>query len=473
MKHALFVLPLIASLLGCADTGDQPIDQEPESEINFLVTTKTLSTKDQAWDITLSLTGPLPQDGHINVLMEGDAIYSEHFETSPTFSEGVLELDFSEGQKTAVFTVLPKEVLGKPGTREVTFTLQPPTGPVVIGAKHKLTLSIHQPDEPSETDKVLVSFAQTSLTLPENQSAGIEVAIAITGSVPHSSKIGIQAIIPSGITYGEDFITSPALVNEELALDIYAGLEQASFQVIPINDQLLQGDFEIGFRLFQLPEGIQLGAHEEVKVIIEEDDEVSQYMIHSIAELKAKFDEYHGDWYLPEDYYIRGVVTSGENVINNKVVYIQDGTDGIMLVFVLEKLLKLGDEVIINLKNGVGRQVNGQPAIDGVADRLGVQLATGAYVIPETITLEQLASGAYKGKKVKVEQVKFNKPSPQTVWSGTRQIENEQGQMAYVLTQVHAGFGNDRLPDGAISLVGIVGEYNRLQPQHLPHDLIK
>ena len=92
-------------------------------------------------------------------------------------------------------------------------------------------------------------------------------------------------------------------------------------------------------------------------------------------------------------------------------------------------------------KNGEGKILDGQKAITGVADRLGILMGENLSVAPEVITLEQLNSGQYQGKRVQVQKIHFTETNNSAVWLGTHAITDNE-RTGYVLTLEGAAFKN-------------------------------
>jgi hypothetical protein len=134
-----------------------------------------------------------------------------------------------------------------------------------------------------------------------------------------------------------------------LILDAIPGADTVSFKIIPVDDNLVLGSYEVMFSLHSTTGQLKKGTNTEFVVRIEEDDN-NQVEVHTIAELRNMFNEFEGEFWLGLDYFIEGVITSRSNVANNKTAYIQDNTGGIMLMFTVQNYLKLGDKVRINLE---------------------------------------------------------------------------------------------------------------------------
>ncbi|MEP5103115.1 MAG: DUF5689 domain-containing protein, partial [Ekhidna sp.] len=181
------------------------------------------------------------------------------------------------------------------------------------------------------------------------------------------------------------------------------------------------------------------------------------------AELKAYFTTHEGNWYFSTDYFIEGVVTSTDNVPSSKFIYIQDETGGIMLGFILNNLLTVGDKVQINLKNATGEEVNGHKTMIGVEDRLGKVITRNVSVQPVEISLEDLVKGTFAGQLVKIKNVFFPNADGSRVWEGSQVLSsNANTRQAIATTYNKASFRQEILPNGTFTVTGIAGNWNHL-----------
>ena len=145
--------------------------------------------------------------------------------------------------------------------------------------------------------------------------------LTLTGTLAHIESAFITFYATDGFSYTSDYTTYPEPLEDGIRLDIYPGETAAKFTLFPVDDRLLSGDFEIAFSIESTSEGLAIGEISSFKLAVKEEDIVDPLSLHSISDLRSLFDNYDGDWYLPDDYYIQGIVTSASNVIDEKHLY--------------------------------------------------------------------------------------------------------------------------------------------------------
>ncbi|MDN3669106.1 DUF5689 domain-containing protein [Echinicola jeungdonensis] len=460
----LFFLILLIS--GCVDTEEKVDNPTKVSQVNFELESQSLSMKGTPMEVKLELDKPLSGEELLHIRITGNAIYGHHFNTQPEAHQNLIPISILPGTNKVLFTLIP--LLPDEEEKIIFFTMEDPSGNLALGNKKNcqvrlVPLVINPPEE----TPAVISFEIEKIILAENQQTGVKVHLSIEGNVYQSRWITLSMIVPVGKTYGTDFYTNPGPVLGELGLSVNPGEERISFTIFPVNDREVKGDFSIQFELHYLSEGLELGEPRRVEIEILEDDIIQPELIHSIKSVRERFEEFEGDWYFPEDYYIQGIVTSASNVANDKTIYLQDESGGIMLQFVLPKMVAYGDKVMFNLKNGSGKIVNEQKAITDIADIVGIILGRNRFLAPEIVTLEDLVNGSFQGKKVQIENVSFPAANGIVKWEGTHLLKNEsQNQTAVVATYAHASFGQQVLPAGKLTLTGIVGDRNYILVQH-------
>jgi len=384
----------------------------------------------------------------------------------------VVLLSFEKGQKALSFDLIPSGSQPINTNKSIFFTLENPSAGFSVGSKATSTLElIVKDEEPNPVpDTATVAFQEDTLRIPENSNEGIAVWMQVQGSLSRTERVTVSVIPEKGFEYATDFLTDQPPVLNSLNFDFIPDYQSVSFRVIPVDDRLRSGSFNVTFIIAYASDGLKIGEQDTLVVTIEEDDIVSPDLMHTIADLRSKFDIHSGAWYLPDDYYIEGIITSGNNVTSDKVVYIQDSTAGVMLVMSLPPMFQMGDKVQINLKGAEGEIVDDQRALWGVADWMGITLERGQVVAPEVITLEQLATGNYESKRVQIRNISFPEADGQRTWQGRHRMTDGQ-QFWTVGAHDAADFSQKLLPKGIYTVTGIVGSWHSLLPQTYGEDI--
>ncbi len=473
---SLFLIILLGlTFWACSEEDDivnEPVPNTSQTIVNFAVASQTLPESGEPLKVNIAFDRPASTSGSFSIRLSGDAVYAQNFHTSPTATEGVVTLNMEKGQTAAFITVTPLKDESSPDSTAVVFTLENPSAGFKLGNQITSSVGVVKDAGNPGEDPATIGFDPDSISVSESVTTGVEISLRLQGIVAHTEIVTIDILPTEGFVYGTNYRTDPIAVQNSFNLEVNPGMEAIKFRVIPINDKLLSGDFTLQFSIANTSDGIITGTQTSFILKIEEDDSIDPIALHTIADLRNKFENHEGDWYLSTDYYIEGIVTSESNVTDERTIYIQDLTGGIMLVFTAPKLPQKGDKVQLNLKDAEGNMVNGQKALTGVTNRAGIVLGRNFEVEPELITLEQLHSGNYQGKRVRVQQVTFTTADGINNWFGTQRM-SDGGRFAFVTTYATADFSEQVLPAGKLTITGIVGDWNRLQPQNYLYDVVR
>ena len=463
LSIALF---LGVGMMGCSQEDDMTRGGGPSvSSIDFLHESLTIEQVGDSVQVPLKLERVSTTAGFVLVRLSGDAVYGVDYVTRPAAENGVIKVEFIKDLHSIPFRILRAYSGAAAEEKTIFLTLENPSQGYRLGSNVSSSIKLNK-----VTEGAHVNFAEELVHLSESEPDGYQLELGITGAIFQSEQVTVQIVAPAGITYGTHFSTLPAQFLNVLQLDVQPGSAKQVITIYPVDDNVLLGTYDLKFRIVGTTGNLEPGTHSQLTVRIEENDDAAVY-INSIAELRSKYDEHSGGWWLPHDYFVEGVITSKLNVNDARTAYIQDETGGIMISFTSENMLHLGDKVRLNLKGGTGSIVNEQKSITGVADRLGVRLAEGIYVAPAVITPAQLATGAYEGQRVRMLEVAFTEADGAMTFEGNRAITSN-GSGAIVTTYASAGFGHHILPQGIVAVTGIVGDWGRILPQEIT-DIVK
>lgn len=393
----------------------------------------------------------------------GTATYGSDFTTVPQAVNNQLIIKLLKNTQDTSFVISRATTFS--AEKLINLKLSNPTVGFSLG--NTITSEVKLNAQPNIINKI--NFDASVGTVSEGNSEGMVIGLNTTTSVSNGSRAKVKLTIPEGIAYGTHFYTIPAAVLNEISLEFNQNAQSTNFKIIPINDNLVLGDYSIGFEIIETTGGLEIGANKVSTATILENDNATG-IINTIAQLKSKFKDYQGNWYLPTDYFIEGVITSNGNTVDNKSVYIQDATGGILIRFSISSIFNLGDKIRINLINATGASINNQKCMDQVSLQGFAKYSENVYVAPETITIAQLHTGNYEGKKVKIENVYFTYANGLIKFSGNNFFRNQDGS-ALIKTYPTAAFSNYVLPFGLLSITGIVGDYGRILPQKYSEDI--
>ena len=179
-----------------------------------------------------------------------------------------------------------------------------------------------------------------------------------------------------------------------------------------------------------------------------------------------------GKYMFKKDHSVFGYITMSDKIGNiYKSAYLQGGPDDDMAInlhLLSSGGIYEGDYVRVNLKGLVLSDYSGMIQLDSVhVDNNIVKLKTLCFLEPELVDIENIYTGSYVGKLVKLRKVQFqqqyvgqtyaDKEGQKTV---NTYIEDEYGNTMIVRTSGYANFAGDTIPAGSGSLVAIVSRYN-------------
>lgn len=172
---------------------------------------------------------------------------------------------------------------------------------------------------------------------------------------------------------------------------------------------------------------------------------------------------------ITEDWSLYAVVTMDERSGNiYRSIYIQDKTGAVNLHLNSSGGLYQGDSIRLYLKGTVISEYSGMLQIDSVdVDEHVVKQATLTDVVPQTVTIQDLNTGFYQARLVRLDSVQFKTSElgntfadPITLYSMNRMLEDCEKNEIIVRTSGYANFAGELLPEGRGSMVAIVSEYN-------------
>ncbi len=447
-------------VLGCSDN----LETVVQTTVKFESSTFNLNEADDALIVTVVLDEPAKKEGNLEVMFSGSAKSPDHYIVLPELKNGILKLAFEKGDDEVNFLILPVNDDVNTGSKSITLTLQNPTDGFVLADKIA-NISVTDNDEgenPGNPEPIAVNFSIPNATVSESDADGLEIEVMFERVSVIQQVVEIAVGLPNNYEYGVDFHTDPEMVDFLIPLVFEAGETSKMIKFYPSNNNVVEANAELIFTISNWSEGLMQGSEFDLLLTVEEDDVINSE-IHTIAELKAYFTTHEGNWYFSTDYFIEGVVTSTDNVPNSKFIYIQDETGGIMLGFILNNLLTIGDKVQINLKNATGEEVNGHKTMIGVEDRLGKVIAKNVSVQPVEISLEDLVKGTFAGQLVKISNVFFPNADGSRVWEGSHVLSSSVNtRQAVATTYNKASFSQEILPYGTFTVTGIAGSWDHL-----------
>lgn len=242
---SIFSLALFMVLISCEDEDIRVKPQTPTSPgpalAQFAQQTLNISENDEPKEISIVLDKAATKDGIVTINLTAENMNS--FITSPALVEGKIQLQVLSGQGSAKFSFTPVDNNVLNGSKSVDFTIAAVTEGFTIGTKKILSVTLTDNESPAE-----VSFLTTLGSTHENTVIASTVAIGFSHSSPGTGTIEIS-LESDKATYGIHYTTEPAASNGKIVLPVDTGVDKVEFKVIPMNDQLFNGDRDITYTI--------------------------------------------------------------------------------------------------------------------------------------------------------------------------------------------------------------------------------
>jgi hypothetical protein len=166
---------------------------------------------------------------------------------------------------------------------------------------------------------------------------------------------------------------------------------------------------------------------------------------------------------LPADLKLKGVVISDRlnYNLNNRNVYVQDASGGIVVRFIAPHCYDLGDEIEVNISGQEISEFNGLRQVNNVPLENAKPVSTGNNITPREATIEEINANfnAWESTLVRIKGATI---SGGATYSGNRTVTDASGNIA-MFTQAGAAFSGVALPSGAVTLTAIVSDFNGKQ----------
>ncbi|MDD4149407.1 MAG: DUF5689 domain-containing protein [Bacteroidales bacterium] len=197
-----------------------------------------------------------------------------------------------------------------------------------------------------------------------------------------------------------------------------------------------------------------------IGVVLTIQDLYSIFMSDSVASTSYKF---------VDDFSVYAVITMDDKSGNiYKAAYVQDGTRAINLHLMSSGGLYEGDSVRIYLKGLTLMDYRGMMQLDSVhVDNNIVKVSTLKHKTPELVTIDQINTGQYLAKLIKLEDMHFIEEdlgktyaNKEDLITENRTLEDELGQRVFVRTSGYASFAGNKIPTGKGSVIGILGKHD-------------
>ena len=164
--------------------------------------------------------------------------------------------------------------------------------------------------------------------------------------------------------------------------------------------------------------------------------------------------------YLPSDRKIKGIVISDRtgNNLNNRNLYIQDGTAGIVLRFEATHSFDLGDELEVVVSDIELSEFNQLMQINNIPLAAATKKSSGNTVTPRLATVAEINANfeIWESTLVKITNASITGGA---TLAGSRDLSDGTGTII-LFTSNSATFSGMTTPSGPVTLTGILSDYN-------------
>lgn len=245
MKNRIVFLGLAATASVVMSCDDDDVKTQSLSTVQFAAEENAIIENSDSKSVLLNFTTPASSDGIIEI--SADTTMLKYFDTTPAIVNGTIALPVEEQASSAFFMVTPKNDFVINENRLIQFKLKDIVGNFLIGTKNNFTLTIQ--DDESTSALSYVNFVPANATISETYKDGYALEVQVSESSSANGEIVLIAASEKAL-YGQHYVTEPAFTDGQLSLAV-AGSSILSFKVIPLDNNIINGDYEIDFSISQ------------------------------------------------------------------------------------------------------------------------------------------------------------------------------------------------------------------------------
>ena len=313
---------------------------------------------------------------------------------------------------------------------------------------------------------VFVGFEGDTTTVQENDANGtITVRFEAAAPVSGTLTFGVNNLTASA----SDYSLSETISNGQFTVAVSEGAESVSFNVIPVDNDVIDSVKQVEVTLISATDGIQTGDFSLSHIIVIQDDDGAP-ALKTIAEIRALYAD--TDLGITSNLTIEGVVTSVVGNTSSQNVVLQDASAGIVVRFQESHSFQRGDLVEVSLFGDTLTNFNDLVQVEVLDIATAVKIGTSDLPAYQTVTIAELnASDAYESELVQIENVEFEDAGDDM--SGNANI-TDGSNTAVVRTNSGASFSSETQPSGTGTVRGIAGVFrgtNQINPQVFAEDI--
>jgi len=442
------LMALMIFLGACSKDNDLPSGpgNPPITKIQFSQEQYQAAENGNGIQLEIELKNKAVIAGRVSVKLQSTtATYGTDYVTQPEAINGNILMPVTSGSEKVLLTIVPLNNDVRNPAREITVVLSQEESTYKPEGRIQSKVVIADDETYS-----LASFHETQASIFENAATGYTVFVDIEPAAAAAGFIEIE-LASANAVYGEHYSTMPEAENGKLRIPVQEGTGSVSFVMYGADNLFVNAKRKVSITLGNTSENIRQGTHKEMNFFIEDNDDDRSKTISQIRPM------YMGTAHtFSASTRISGVVTSLNDNLDGRVMYIEDGTGGIAIRFPNRHEFNAGDVVSLELNGSRLSETNGILNIsqinNGAATRIGFQ----TKIIPETspVVLYQTPE-IMEGRIVTLKNVQFLNADGNTPLVGDQRI-TDGGRQVIVRTETFASFANRIIPAGNVSVTGIL-----------------
>jgi hypothetical protein len=213
-------------------------------------------------------------DGTVTLSI-GDAD-QERFITEPAAVNGLISLNILKGQELATVKITPVNNSTFDGNTEIVLAISTLSDGFRFGAKKSLTVTLVDDEGPVTLPaEPIVNFVPAEGKISEFDQEGQTLTIQLSEALQSEGSIEIT-VESANADYDTHFVTIPAIVGGKITLNPSVGVRVTSVTIVPINNTLITGDFEISLTIANTSGPIKMGTALTEIVTISDDELINK-----------------------------------------------------------------------------------------------------------------------------------------------------------------------------------------------------
>lgn len=203
--------------------------------------------------VVLVLNRAAEDNGSIQVGVETNAIYGQHFTSEPELIDGFIEIIVLKGQKTATLKIKTIDNAVFENSRFIILSLSNPSEALRLGNLVNYLITIDDDEGPS-----LANFVLNAGIVKEKEVEGIAVQINLSAPAQGTGSVVITMNSGNAI-YEKDFIINPKPTGNSITLDFQTNETSKSFTVLPVHNFKVTQSLQLTFTITSVFGVIQKG----------------------------------------------------------------------------------------------------------------------------------------------------------------------------------------------------------------------